>query len=189
VIILRNLMCSSRSRTHARKHTIMELNTQSFKLVKQVPGSYETFRVLDPTSTMVLYSKRGMPIASLTLRTKDASCATLITARDKPLHANAADTAYFQGMLQKPDQLFVFAVTNLCTEGLIQFNITPEKGGQSINVINVIRVGETVDIEVDQRTGRKMILAGQTKASIPGGPEIALSVAEVEATETTRVDK
>ena len=151
--------------------------------------NYEAYAAKHARSTMILYSKQTRtPLAALVLSSPHAAdpnvgVQALFTARAPP--TNESESAYFQGMLNVPDQQFNFSICNL-TKDYINFNIlhTPHRVNEvdpgpsyGINQVNELKEDQVYTIPVDQRTGKTMILSG-LKSS---GDGTAVSVKDDEA--------
>lgn len=132
---------------------------------------YKVLRSTYPRSTMVLYSKKTRtPLAALILTTPlDRGVMSLLTKRPPPAGDEAAanGAAYFQGMLNMPDQEFTFTMVNFSQDGYINFNIlhTPHEVREvdpgpewGINQVNEIYTGEAYTVDCDQRTNKTMVL-------------------------------
>mmetsp|Transcript_2615 Transcript_2615/g.5622 ORF Transcript_2615/g.5622 Transcript_2615/m.5622 type:complete len:649 (-) Transcript_2615:173-2119(-) len=120
---------------------------------------------------MVLFSRRTRtPLAALTLSTDDdVGCLGMLTGRPPP---PGASEPHFQGMLSMPDQTFSFVISNLCDDGMINFNVlhTPHRVSEvdpgpsyGVNEVNELHPNQSYEIEADQRSNRKMVLRGKTK--------------------------
>jgi hypothetical protein len=173
----------------------MRLDNRFFELitVKQHGGvDYEAYKSVYLRSTMVLFSRQTKtPLAALTFKAEDVGCLSMLTGRPSPRND---PRPYFQGILNMPDQVIDFTITNLSNEGMINFNIlhkphhvTQVDPGPSfwVNQLNELTPNQSYTIKADQRNGCKMILAGKTqlKQMSKGSEstEVALTIRESEA--------
>lgn len=106
----------------------------------------------------------GSPIASLHLTTSgsnevDSKC--VITERPE----NCVDKdVQFQGLINNDNQEFKLVISNLCTEGKINFNIFKQVKSKArtvdtvINNVNCLKPLQSYEIPCDKSTGKAMIL-------------------------------
>lgn len=171
----------------------MELDRKYFKVISTKTIDGEFYKVVRPIGPhMVLFSKMdGLPLASLSLRCP-TGVKTVITKR----YSGETD---FQGMITKDGQEFELVITNLTTDGLINFNImkndTPvvdvdpgaEKGG--LNQVNELHALQSYAIQCDQKdnmslvlnsihkdSGKNLTVKEAEKSPVPKGTKYYLSV-------------
>jgi len=119
---------------------------------------------------MVLFSATTQtPLAALKLKAGDLGCLSMLPGRLPPI---GASEAYFQGMLNKPDQGFTLTISNLSNEGFIKFDLlhSPCEVSQvnpgpefAINEVSVLSPNQSYTVRADQRNNRRMILGGKVK--------------------------
>lgn len=132
---------------------------------------FEAFRARFGSSTMILYSaKTKIPLAALIFHPKKSSPDLKCVLTARPSLSEGDDTATFQGLMSKDQEVFYLSIVNLNHKGAINFNIlhTPhivnEKDpgpAYGINEINEIYANEGYTIQADQRTGCEMKLVGK----------------------------
>lgn len=139
-------------------------------------AKYAAYECVYGRATMVLFSKKThTPLAAITLVSSTPQVTTLLTARQAPTDDAAGNNSYFQGMLNRDEAPFSFAVSNLCQDGHLSFNIFAGDSELPINEVNGLKSGETYPIPCDQRTGRAMTIKAQQKE---GGVATTLREAE-----------
>ena len=169
------------------------LSQRFFSLIKKISKSnfdYSVYKFLYPHSTLVLRSNIShTPLIALTLQFENSSgviSPCVVTQRDPPKSTELVEK-WIQGMVSTPNQYLKFVVTNLST-GWVNFNVlfkrhhvnqTNPGPEVSINQVNEFKPLETYEIQVDQRTGKKMILAG-LEENIEG-ENTAVTVSETES--------
>lgn len=143
------------------------LDSRYFELVHTVPSTpehlwqYDVYRPRD--STMVLYSKNGIPIASVGLRALPSTVGAIITPR---LNSPVAD---FQGMLNADRHCFEFIISNLTEFETIKIDIMkqniavedtdPGAAKGALNLVNELHRFQSYAITGDQKDSRALILA------------------------------
>ena len=130
---------------------------------------YNCYIAKYPRSTMVLFSKlTGTPLAGLIFKTSNEDVLSVLTARPPPTNATES---YFQGIINKPDQVLDIIIVNLNNDGMINFNVlhTPHRVSEvdpgpcfGINKVNELHPLQVYTIPADQRTNKQIILSGQT---------------------------
>lgn len=172
------------------------LNSKYFKtLSTRVNGDTEYVMIKPLDSPMVLFSKiDGTPLAALHLRCQENTHQNkfknnlgkaLITKR--PFKSKFQ--CDFQGIINKDDQEFELVISNLCSEGHINFNIfktnsktlTVNPGG--LNQINELRPYESYAVQCDQTDNKVLILSSIKKED---NPDIKLTVGEAEKKTTDK---
>ena len=135
--------------------------TDYFKLTSTEENNNYTIKgysAVYPTSTMVLYSKTGTPLAALVFKAKNFKVQSVLTGRPAPKNTKED---YFQGMLDQKDEVFDFTIINL-GDSSINFNILED--GSQINEVNCLSAGEAYAIKGNCKNDNKeMVLSGLTK--------------------------
>lgn len=177
--------------------TMRRLDSKYFKHVKQerLHGLvYDAYHPLDQPIVLMSLST-GKPLASLHLRVRDhtrrdtfyGGSYTREENNEASNRPNVQDTGRalivkrpdginddcdFQGVFTKDNQEFELVITNLCPEGLINFNILKvnqtvrEVNPGGLNEINELRPGESYAVQCDQVDNRSLIF--QTLKSSDG---------------------
>lgn len=141
--------------------------TNVFKVIKSVNKNKQdkisivAYKSLYPYSTMICYGKYDTPLVAITLKSKNSK--QLITKRQVPTNSTFKGD-FFQFMIDKPNEVFTFVITNLTKKGKLNVNIC--SGNELINKINVIKPERSYEVPCDARTGKEMMLFGKTKQVI-----------------------
>jgi len=141
----------------------MSLNSRYFELLtSEIDGDVKYCIYRPKVSNMVLFStKDGTPLASLALKPISNDSA-LISERPDSVDDSVQR---FQGLCKNDNEEFSLVITNLNTDGYINFNIlkTDEKvtntnpGG--LNEINELRPLESYAVRCDQSNNLQLILS------------------------------
>lgn len=141
--------------------------TNVFKVIKSVNKNKQdkisivAYKSLYPYSTMICYGKYDTPLVAITLKSKNSK--QLITKRQVPTNSTFKGD-FFQFMIDKPNEVFTFVITNLTKKGKLNVNIC--SGNKLINKINVIKPERSYEVPCDARTGKEMMFFGKTKQVI-----------------------
>src|SRR3990172_3988924 len=159
------------------------LNSQYFLTVdSRTDNGFEYTIVIPKDSPLILFSKvDGLPIASIHLKCQTGS-KSLFTKR--PYESSIK--CDFQGIINKEGQEFEFVITNLCADGMINFNILKQDikvdqvnpGG--LNEVNELRPFESYAVKCDQANNKTMILNAITNAST--GEKVTVNEDELSGT-------
>jgi hypothetical protein len=122
-------------------------------------------RVLRPVgSPLILFSKvDGSALASIHFRAQNGSAKSLFAKR--PDSQSSVYPCDFQGIINQDNQEFEFVITNLNSDGHINFNILKkdmrvnEVNPGGLNQINELRPMESVAIQCDQADNCTLILS------------------------------
>jgi hypothetical protein len=186
------------------------LNPKYFKVVHSQTHDNYDYKVVQPLGNpMVLFSVGSeednssitpivpvTPLASLHLRCKDTEYSkdtgnkarALITKRPE----NSGFECDFQGLINKDGQEFELVITNLSSDGTINFNIMKENtkvnmvdpGG--LNQVNELRPLESYAVKCDQKDNKTLILHSIYKND-KKGRMVKLTVGEDES--SNKVEK
>ena len=131
------------------------LNTNYFKAVHEETYNGSKYSFIRPIGCpMILFSKvDNSPLASLHLRCTTGALA-LLTKRP----FESAVECHFQGLVNKDNQPFELVITNLNTEGKINFNII-KKDLACINEVNELEPFQSYAIQCDQKDNSTLILS------------------------------
>lgn len=149
----------------------MDLASKYFSILsKRVQGDIEYVAIRPLDNPLILFSLvDGSPLASFHLRCQDNRRQNdysgnrgraLICARPY----NSQVKCNFQGLINRDNQEFEFVITNLCSEGMINFNIlktdskVEEVNPGGVNQVNELRPYESYEVQCDQSDRRVMIL-------------------------------
>lgn len=169
------------------------LNEKFFKKIyseSQNDSEYFVVRPLD--YPLILFSKKdGSPLASLHLKCQDNNFQNdAIGNRGRAIIAKrpfqSSTKCDFQGMINKDGQEFEFVITNLCNEGMINFNIlktdmaVKEVNPGGLNQVNELRPFESYQVQCDQN-GNKVLILNSIKKEEDESSKITIKEAENEA--------
>lgn len=159
-----------------------ELSNRYFKTILTEEHNEYTFKIIRPIGhPIVLFSKiDGSPLASIHLKCKNNEKKALFTRRPNKSKVNCD----FQGIIDTDEQEFEFVITNLSTDGYINFNILKqdkkvnEVNPNGLNEINELRPYESYVVQCDQINNKSLILSSIKKNNGNNIEKITISEAE-----------
>lgn len=141
------------------------LQTSLFKKFNEIDNGVYKYIGYQPIGhPMILYSLvTGFPLASLHIKYKssynDIKYKTLVTE----LNESNLELQQFQGIFTKDNEDIEFVITNLCSEGFINFNLmkndikVTEVDPGGLNQVNELAPFQSYAINADQTVGNKSI--------------------------------
>jgi hypothetical protein len=147
------------------------LNSKYFQTIHDDTDDTWDYHVVRPLGNpMVLFSKEdGSPLAALHLECQNNHVQNDAKGnRGKALFTKRPDKSTFncdfQGLVDRDGQEIELVITNLCTEGMIDFNImrdskivdTVDPGG--LNQVNELRPGDSYVVQCDQADNKILVL-------------------------------